>query len=205
MVSIDLQKTMIVGLTVPVSRRQKNLSRVCGLIQKSWRTKFRCLQEMDLGRGKIVSFKELNKAQSASRTRTLAGFKRFVEKRDRDAVQGTVSPIDTAQYRSPRSRTPGPSFDACVRVEMEKKDEGTTDPERAQLEPPSASTGFETPEQQCPPNGETGRTTADGCLLVGVGSNLGETYLLPPKSLHRLQLQTSFSCKRAANPIQEDS
>ena len=108
-----------------------------------------------------------------------ARLKRFMEKRDRDAAHGTVSLIDTAQYRSPRSPTPGPSFDACVRVEMEKKDEGTMDPERDQLEPPSASTGFETPQQQCPPNGETGRTTADGCLLVGVGSNLGGNIYAP--------------------------
>ena len=94
-------------------------------------------------------------------------------------MHGTVSPIDTAQYRSPRSPTPGLSFDACVRVEMEKKDEGTMDPERDQLEPPSASTGFETLEQQYPPNGETGRTTADGCLLAGVGSNLGGNIYAP--------------------------
>ena len=140
---------------------------------------FRCLQEMNLGSEKIVSFKELNKAQSASRDEKFARLKRFVEKRDRDTAHVTVASIDTAQYRSPRSPTPGPSFDECVRVEMEKKDEGTMDPERYQLEPPSASTGFETPEQQCPPNGETGRTTTDGCLLVGVGSNLGGNIYAP--------------------------
>ena len=53
------------------------------------------------------------------------------------------------------------------------------DPERDQLKPLSASTGLETPGQQCPPNGETGRTTADGCLLVGVGSNLGGNTFFP--------------------------
>ena len=57
------------------------------------------------------------------------------------------------------------------------------DPERSQLEQssastdqlesPSAGTGFETPGQQCLPNWETGRTTAAGCLPVGVGSNFG--------------------------------
>ena len=45
------------------------------------------------------------------------------------------------------------------------------DPEPDQLESPSAGTGFETPGQQCPPNGETERTTANGCLLVGMSSN----------------------------------
>ena len=47
-------------------------------------------------------------------------------------------------------------------------------PERDQLEPPSAGTGFKTPRQQCLPNWEMGRTTGDDCLLVGVSSNLGE-------------------------------
>ena len=46
-------------------------------------------------------------------------------------------------------------------------------PEPTELELSSAVTGLETPGQQCPPNGETGPTTADGCLLVGVGSNSG--------------------------------
>ena len=44
-------------------------------------------------------------------------------------------------------------------------------PERDELEPPSADTGFETPGQQCPPiEGiwETGQTIADGYLLVGM-------------------------------------
>ena len=47
------------------------------------------------------------------------------------------------------------------------------DPERGQLESPSAGTGFETPGQQCLPNWEMGRTTVDGCLLIGVISNFG--------------------------------
>ena len=44
-----------------------------------------------------------------------------------------------------------------------------------EVESPSAATGLETPGQQCPPNGETGRTTADGYLLVGMGSQGGDT------------------------------
>ena len=50
------------------------------------------------------------------------------------------------------------------------------DPERGELEPPSASTGLETSGQQCPPNEgtwEKERTIADGHLLVGMGSNQG--------------------------------
>ena len=47
------------------------------------------------------------------------------------------------------------------------------DPERGELESPSAGTGLETPGQQCPPNEGTwdqGRTTADGLLTAGVDS-----------------------------------
>ena len=97
--------------------------------------------------------------------------KRFVEKRDRDAAHVTVAPVDTAQYRSPRSPTPEISSD--VRVCIEENEEGVMDPERDQLKPLSASTGFETPVQQGYPSWETGRTTATGCLPAGVSSNLG--------------------------------
>ena len=51
---------------------------------------------------------------------------------------------------------------------------GKMDLKLKELEPLSAGTGFETPGQQCPPNEgtwETGRTTADGFLTDGVGSN----------------------------------
>ena len=112
----------------------------------------------------------------------LAMLKRFVERRGRDAAHVTCASVDTAQHCDPRSPSSEPSFDACVCADMEKKDEGTMDPERDQLEPPSVSTGLETPGQQCPRNGETGRTTADGCLLVGVGSNL-ERNTFPPAEI----------------------
>ena len=53
------------------------------------------------------------------------------------------------------------------------------DPERGQLESPSAGTYFETPGQQCLPNWEMRQATVDDCLLVGVTSNLGgNTYSL---------------------------
>ena len=96
--------------------------------------------------------------------------KRFVERRGRDAAHVTVAPVDTAQYCSPRSPSSETSFDA--RVCIERNEESRMDPEQDQLESPSASTGLETPGQQCHPNWETGRTAAAGCLPAGVGSNL---------------------------------
>ena len=72
----------------------------------------------------------------------LASIKRFVKRRGRDAAHVTVAPVDTAQYCSPRSPSPETSFGA--RVCTEKNEKGRTDPERDQLESPSAGTGFET-------------------------------------------------------------
>ena len=54
-------------------------------------------------------------------------------------------------------------------------------PEPTELELPPAGTSLKAPVQQCPPNGETGRTTADGCLFVGVGSNSGGNIFFPAK------------------------
>ena len=118
----------------------------------------------------------------------LAMLKRFVKKRDRDAARATVASVDTPQYRSPHSLTPEIPSDVCVSVEkksqgMEEKDEGRINPEPAELESPSAATGLETPGQQCPPNGEAGRTTADGYLLVGIGSNQGGDTSSPTESV----------------------
>ena len=60
-----------------------------------------------------------------------------------------------------------------------ESNEGKMDPEPDQLESPSAGTGLGIPGQQCPLNGETGRTTADGCLLIDVGSNSGGNAFFP--------------------------
>ena len=122
------------------------------------------INELDRG---VVSFTD----------EELARLKRIVERRGCDAVHVTVASIDTAQPYSPRSRSSEASFDA--RVYMEKNDEGRIDPESDQLESPSAGTGFETPGQQCHPNWGTGRITAEGFFLVGVGSNLGGDMFLP--------------------------
>ena len=68
-----------------------------------------------------------------------------------------------------------PNLRQMYGVKLESN-EGRVDPERGELESSSAGTGLETPGQQCPPNEgiwETGRTTADGILTAGVGSNQG--------------------------------
>ena len=95
--------------------------------------------------------------------------KRLVEKRGREAAQVIVTPVDTEQYSSPRPQTPEPSSDVCAILEG---NEGKVGPERDELESPSAGTGFETPGQQCHPIWKTRRTTVDGFLTAGVGSNL---------------------------------
>ena len=84
----------------------------------------------------------------------------------------TVTPVNTAQHCILRSLNP--EIPSDVYVSMEEKGEGRMNPEPTELEPPSAGTCIETPGEQCPPNEgtwETGRTIADGHLLVGMGSN----------------------------------
>ena len=131
----------------------------------------------------------------------LAVIKLYVEKRSREAVQVTVTPVDTVQCCSPRPLNPEIPSDVYVR--MEEKDEGWMNPEQDELEPPSAGTGLDTPGQQYHPIWETGRTTADGFLTAGVGSNLGKhtsphrnAWTREPSKLRR----TSLSCSRATNP-----
>ena len=102
----------------------------------------------------------------------LAVIKWYMEKRSCEAAQVTVTPVDTVQYCSPRPLNP--EIPSDVHVKMEEKDEGRMNPEREELESPSAGTGFETPGQQCHPIWEPGRTTADGFLTAGVGSNPGK-------------------------------
>ena len=80
----------------------------------------------------------------------LAAIKRYVERRSREAAQVTVTPVSTAQHCIPRPINPDISSD--VQVNIKEKDEGWKNPERDELEPPSAGTGHETLGQQCPPN-----------------------------------------------------
>ena len=108
-----------------------------------------------------------------------ARLKRLEEKRGREAAQVTVTPVDTVQYCSLSPQTPEPSSSVSVQLE---NNAGKMDPERGELESPSAGTGLETPGQHCPPNEGTwgqGRTTADGFLTAGVGSNQGGSISSP--------------------------
>ena len=104
-----------------------------------------------------------------------ATLKRLVDKQSREAAQAQVivTPVDTVQHCSPCPLDSEMPPDVCMRLES---NEGKMDPELKELESPSAGTGLETPGQQCPPNEgtwETGRTTAEGFLTAGVGSNQG--------------------------------
>ena len=131
-----------------------------------------------------------------------AVLKRLVEKRDRDAAYATVAPVDTAQYRSLRSLTPEIPPDVCVSLE-EKNEEGRMNPEPTELEPPLTGTGLETPGQQCPPNEETcetGRTIADGYLLVGMGSNQGAETSSPTERVDT-RAGTATTAKNSSNTI----
>ena len=114
----------------------------------------------------------------------------IMERRHRAAAHVVVAPMDTAQPCNPRSSSER-LFDA--HVYMEGNTQGRMDTERGQLEPSLAGTGqfelssagtgqleslsadtcFETLAHQCLPNWEMRRTTVDGCLLIGVSSNLG--------------------------------
>ena len=54
-----------------------------------------------------------------------AMLKRLVKKQDRDVTHATVAPVDTAQYRSPRSLTPKiPSY-VCSYGEKGSGNDGT--------------------------------------------------------------------------------
>ena len=130
------------------------------------------LSGKDGSRQKVKSFiNEVGQGAVSFTDEEFARLKRFVERRGRHAAYVTVAPIDTALPCSPLSRSSEISFVVCVC--MERNDERRMDPEPDQIESSSADTDFETPGQQCLPKWETGRTTADGCLLVAVGSNFG--------------------------------
>ena len=108
-----------------------------------------------------------------------ARVKENAEKRSREAAQVPATQVETVQHCSPCPLDPEPSPDVCFKL---KSNEGKMDPERGELESSSAGTGLETPGQQCLPNEgiwETGRTTADGILTAGVGSNQGGNIFSP--------------------------
>ena len=119
----------------------------------------------------------------------LAVIKRYGEKRSHEAAQVTVTPIDTVQYCSPRPLNP--KIPSDVNVKIEEKDKGWMNSEGDELESPPAGTGFETPGQQCHPIWETGRTTADGFLTAGVGSNLGKHTSPTPECVDTRAVRTT--------------
>ena len=132
----------------------------------------RCLVELGRGRRQRNFMTDSNTGQRASRMQkspcsngSWGG----------NAAHATVASIDKAQL---------PPLPTCFCVDVEEKyEEGRMNPEPTELESPSAVTSLETPGHQCPPNGETGRTSADIYLLLGMGSNQGET-LLHPQGRH---------------------
>ena len=127
----------------------------------------------------------------------LAAIKRYVERRSREASQVTVTPDSTVQPCIPRS--PNPEIPSDVYVSMEEKDEGRMNPEPTELESTSAGTGLEAPGQQCPPKGETRRTTADGYLLVGMGSNQGGDTSSPTERVGTQAGRTTTRTSAASN------
>ena len=133
----------------------------------------------------------------------LATIKWYVERRSREAAQVTVTPVSTVQHCIPRSLSLNPETPSHVYVGMEEKDEGRMNPELTELEPPSAGTGLEIPGQQCPPNEgiwDTGRTIADGYLLVGMGSNQGGG-ISSPKERVGTQVGSAATPANSSNTI----
>ena len=126
--------------------------------------------------------------------------KRLVEKREREAAQVTVTPVSTVQHCIPRSLTPEISIGTRICMES---NESKIDSEPTELESPSAGTGLKTPGQQCPPNEETcetGRTIADGYLLVGMGSNQGR-YTSSPTECVGTRVGTATTPANSSNTI----
>ena len=137
------------------------------------------------------SFNEIEQETASLTDEEFTRLERMImERRGRAAAHVVVAPNDTAQPCNPRSSS---KISFNVRVYMEGSTKSRMDPEPGQLESSSAGTGevesssagtgqlespsagtcFETPGQQCLPNWDMGRTTIDGCLLVGASSNLG--------------------------------
>ena len=107
-----------------------------------------------------------------------------------------VTPVSIVQHYIPCSPNPEMSLDVCFSLES---NEGKVDPERDELESPSAGTGFETPGQQCHPIWETGRTAADGFLTAGVGSNLGKHTSPTTKRVDTRAVRTTTTSSNSLN------
>ena len=137
----------------------------------------------------------------------LAAIRRYVEKRSREAAPAlvTVTPVDTVRFCSLSPQTPEPSPNVCVKLE---NNGGRMDPGRGELESLPAGTGLETPGQQWPPNEgtwETGRTTADGILTAGVGSNQGVNISSPTEHVGTLAETAATPEKRRHKTTSEEN
>ena len=119
-----------------------------------------------------------------------AEIKRCIDKRRREEAQAkaqmAAEPVGTVQQCNPSSPNPDTPSDVCFNL----NNEGEMDPRMKELEEltsSSASTGLNTPGQQCPPNEgvwETGRIT-DGILTAGVDSGKGGNISSPMESTER--------------------
>ena len=101
--------------------------------------------------------------------------KRYVDKRSREATQAqvTVTPDDAVQHCSPCLPNPDMPSDVCFKL---KSIEGKMDPERGELESPSAGTRLKNARTAVSPErGDVGSRTnhAAGFLTAGVGSSQG--------------------------------
>ena len=123
-----------------------------------------------------------------------ATLKRLLEKRVRETAQVTaVTRDDTVQHCSPCSPNPDRPSGVCFNLE---NNEGKMGQELEKLKSPSASTGLNTPGQQCPPNEgvwEQRRTITNGFVTASVDSSQGEELRHPWNDQQaRELLQTSF-------------
>ena len=106
----------------------------------------------------------------------LAEIKRYVEKRCREEARAQMTAVTrdgTVQHCSPISLNPDTPSDVCFNLENNEDEMG---PELKKLKSPSASTGLNTPGQQCLPKEEVWeqrRTTANGFVTAGVDSTQG--------------------------------
>ena len=156
----------------------------------------------EIGRGTVNSTDAIGQSTANMTDEEFAILKRFLEKRDREAAQVTVTPASTAQHCIPRPLNPEISSD--VHVNMEGTDKGRMNPELAELESSSAGTGLETPGQQCPPKvgiWEKGLHIADGYFLVDMGSNQGGDISSPTERVDTRAVGTTTTTSNSSNTI----
>ena len=103
-----------------------------------------------------------------------AEIKRCIDKRCREEAQAkaqmTAKPVGTVQQCSPSSPNPDTPPDVCFNLE----NEGTMSQELEELTSSSASTGLNTPRQQCP-NSRKYKTSSWHLNGFPDGNNIGST------------------------------